>query len=1005
MRKKTLSFLTLICITVLSVITPINTAEAATVPSSPKIGDIVHGFELKEIGYDSATKADQYLFVHQKTGAKLLALKNSDTNRGFSIKFDTLAENDKGINHILEHSVMSGSERYPIYNTFYVLSNSTYISYSNAYTYPNFTMYPICSANEAQLLKSADIYLDAVFNPNLLKNEKIFEQEGIRYELADETSDITYNGVVYNEMKGALADIETASYFNSMKTLFPGSTQSNNLGGDPSAITTLTYDELMETYNQNYHPSNSTMVLYGDVDYEPFLKMIAENFLSAYSYREYNIDRGTQPLLPPFQEKTYDFPVAKGTDTENSAVIELVFASKDVKELGFDNYVALDVATKLLNLDSSPIKQALLNSNIADSYDIFFDNQIYQTAVHFVAVNANPERKNDFYNLVTKELENAVNNGFDQDFVNSSLRSLEFEQGIGTTNNTALDSLTYTAIYDNLFGTPMLNYNDAFKSVASKLTDNILENVINAVLVENTSAALTVTVPKEGLLEKQQAEQAAELANKKASMTGEEIKTLVKKTNDFNAWNNQDISEEVIKSLQAVNISEIETEVKDRNLSETTVDGVKLMHANADVDAVSAINMNFDLSHLTPEELLYLKFYGEMTGNAMATHTRTESQVINETLYKTYNTSTELSAFMNDKADTSAYPVFSVGYYGFQDEFTDSLDLVSDILLNSKVSDISTYADRTIANIKSRYKNMFADPIYLAFDRSMAYTSPSSKYANYLNGLDYYNFVMDLEKKLETNPAEVANKMEAIRTKSFNKNNLTILLAGNSAAKDKFMASMATLTQKLPDVTYTKAVYTLPTPAKREALTSDLTVQYLVVNAPLLENDVPNSGKNAVFANVLDNLMLVPEVRLKGGAYGVGSHFNENNYYVYTYRDSTYASSLATIGTTHDFLKNLYPNINQDILDTYKLAAYGTATQSPGELQSALNALSNQCIGFTTQDKINYLNQIKETSLEDILSYADYLEKLNNDLNYVVIASPSDIEANKDLFDEIIALP
>lgn len=1005
MRKKTLLFFTAICITLFSAVTPITNLQAAVTPSSPKIGDVVHGFILSETGYDSAIKADKYLFVHQKTGAKFLSLKNSDTNGGFSIKFDTIAENDKGVNHILEHSVMSGSERYPLYNTFFALSNTTYISYCNAYTYQNFTMYPICSANEAQLLKSADIYLDGVFNPNLLKDEKIFEQEGIRLELENENADITYNGVVYNEMQGVLSDIESSSYYNSNNALFPNSTQGNNSGGNPSAITTLTYDELMKTYHQNYHPSNSTMVLYGNVDYAPFLKMIDENFLCNYSYKNYIVDRGTKPVFAQLQEKTYEFPVAQGTDTENSSVIELVFATKDSKEQGFENYVALNLVTKLLNLDNSDLKQTLLNSNIADSYEIYLDEGTYQPVVHFVAVNANPERKTDFYNLVMAEMKNAVTNGFDKDFVKASLRSLEFEQEIGTNANTAINSLTSFSIYDNIFGTPMFNYSQAFKSIASKLDENILEKVIKEEIVNNTSAALTVTVPKAGLLEKQQAEIAKTLAKKKASMSEAEIKALVKKTSDFNNLEQPEVSKETLDSLQAVTLNEIETEIKDRNITETTVDGVKLLHANADVGAVSAVSLDFDLSHLTPDELLYLQFYGEMLGNGMATDNQTENQIINEKLNKTYNILTEPIVVGDNKEGSSAHPVFNVEYYGFQDEFNPSLDLVSDILMNSKVSDISTYSARTIANIKNRYQTSFAEPIYLAFNRSKAYSDPCYKYVDYLEGLNYYNFVMGLEKQLETNPTEVSNKIEAVRTKAFNKNNLTVMLAGNSTSKDKFVASMETLTNKLPSVSYPKAVYTLPSPAKREAYTSALAVQYLAVNAPLLENDVPISGKNEVFSNILDNLMLIPEVRVKGGAYGVGAGFEKNNYMVYTYRDNTYASSLQTIGNTHKFLDDLTSNFTQEDLDTYKLAAYGKAAQSMGELDSALNDLWRHCIGYTTQDRINYLNEIKETSIDDIELYADYFEKLNTDLNYVVFASPRDIEANKDLFDTVIALP
>ncbi|MDD3569592.1 MAG: insulinase family protein [Lachnospiraceae bacterium] len=1005
MRKKTLLFFTAVCITLLSAVTPIRNVQAAETPPWPKIGDVIHGFKLSETGYDSGIKADKYLFVHQKTGAKFLALKNSDTNRGFSIKFDTVAENNKGINHILEHSVMSGSKNYPLNDLFFSLYNTTYISYTNAFTYQNFTMYPICSANEAQLLKSADIYLDGVFNPLLLEDENIFKREGFRCDLENKDSALSYNGIVYNEMQGAMSNIERASFHNSMKTLFTNSSQSNNSGGNPWDITTLTYDELMETYNKYYHPSNSIMVLYGDVNYEPFLEMANDNYLSSYSYKEFKVDRGTPPSFTKLQEKTYEFPVAEGSQKENSSVIELIFASKDAKDKGFENFVGLDIAMQMLNLDSSDMKQALLNSNIADSYSIYLDDGIYQPVVHFVAVNANPERKTDFYNLVMEELKNAVTNGFDKEFVKSSLRSFEFQQEIGTTSDTAVNSLIYASIYDNMYNNPMLNYSDAFSSIYSKSDENILENIIEKEILNNPCAALTVTVPKAGLLEKQQAEIEETLSNKKANMSEEEVKALVQKTADYAAWSNREVSQETLDSLQAVTLNEIEIEIKNRDITQTTVGSVNLMSANADVDAVSAVEMDFDLSHLTPEELFYLQFYSEMVETGMATNNRTENQVINETSYKTYRPSMQIGVVMDDKNDTSAHPVFSVEYCGFQDEFTDSLDLVSDTLLNSKVSDISKYSVGTISNIKNRYQYSFSEPIDLGFIRAKAYSSPSYRYVNYLEGLDYYNFVLALEKQLQTNPAEVVEKIEAVRTKAFNKNNLTILLAGNSSAKNKFVASMETLINKLPNVTYQKAEYTLPIPAKRESFTGNLTVQYLVVNAPLLENGIPDSGKNKVIAKVLDNLYLTPEIRLKNGAYGTGSTFKNNNYAAYTYRDSAYSSSLETIDSTHDFLKNLKSDMTPKVLETYKLAAYASATNNDGELRSALQALRNRSNGFTIQDKITSLNEIKETSIEDIAIYAEHLKTLNNNMNYVVFASPSDIEKNKDLFDTIVPLP
>ena len=1005
MKRKLVVFFMAACMVLSSIAGPSKIQLAQAAASSPKVGDEIYGFNLKKTDYDSTTKSTEYLFVHKKTGAKLLVMKNSDKNRGFSIKFNTPADNDKGINHIIEHSVLGGSKKYPSNNIIFDVGNTTYTSFVNAFTSQNMTTFPICSESEQQLLKSADIYLDAVFHPLLLSDKRIFEREGWRYELADTSTDLTCNGIVYNEMQGNMGNIETAAYYNAQKAIFPDGTQGNNSGGDPNAITTLSYKEVVKTYKENYHPSNSFMVLYGDVDYKAFLKMIDKNYLSSYSKKSYTEKRDTQKVFHKMVQKTYEFPVAESENTDKKSVIDLVFAASDLKKMGLENYAALNIAVSLLNLDNSEIKKAMLGSNIAASYEISINANTFQPTVHFIAKNADPAQKMKFYNLVMDELKKVVKNGLDTEIVKSSLRSLEFQKALGNDSSSAVNAMMNVSAFDNLTGNCLTHYEDYYKKIVKKLDQKVFEKIIKKQIVDNSSAALTVTIPKKGLLEKNKKALASELAKKKSSMTKKQQVSLVKKTKDFNTWNSQKTPNDVLKSLRAVSLKDLTTEIRDRNVKENTIDGAKLWTADADADSISSSDLLFDLSHLTSEELLYLKFYSDMMGNFMATDNRTESQVMNETAYKAYNVTCSVSALADDRNDTSAHPVFSVNYYGFEDEYQDTFDLVSDILLHSKVSDIATYGTRTIANIKAQYQSLFAEPLNLALYRVLAYTSPSYQYINYLNGLDYYNFVLSLEKQIASDPAKVISKIEAVRSKAFNKNNLTILFAGDTGAQEKYKAAMPEFTKKLPDVSYKKEVYSLPKPAKREALTINSNVAYVCVNGSLSANKVPMSGKFDVINGILNNLMLTPEIRLKGGAYGVSAAVSGNNYFVYTYRDSNFVNSLTKIGGTGEFLKTISPYATEDMLESYKLSAYASATQNSGEINDALKTLVNKSQGVTVQDMNDYLKDIKDMSVADIQSYADYLGKLNSSLNYVIVASPSNIDANKDLFDSVIALP
>lgn len=426
---------------------------------------------------------------------------------------------------------------------------------------------------------------------------------------------------------------------------------------------------------------------------------------------------------------------------------------------------------------------------------------------------------------------------------------------------------------------------------------------------------------------------------------------------------------------------------------------------DADVNTLGSAYLVFDISHLSQDELLELKFYSDMINNLMATENRTESQVMNEATLKANYISTSVSAVADDKEDTSAHPVFIVNYYGFEDEFKDTFDLVADMLFRSKVSDIATYGMRTVANMKTMYQSQLAEPISLAMMRAMAYTSPIARYQDYLSGLGYYNYILSMEKQISSNPSDVVKKMEAVRTKAFNKNNLTIMFAGDKDAQEKYTTELINFTCNLSDKKYEKATHSLPLPAKREAWVINTPVQYVCMNGSLSDNNVAISGKADVITNMLNNLMLTPEIRLKGGAYGVGASASRNNFLVYTYRDSNFVNSMNTIRATGEFLKSIQPYITEEVLETYKLSAYAAATQGSDEISEALTLLIGKYQGITIQDMKDSLTQIKEITPSDIKDYAQYLDRINSNMNYIIAAPASEIEKYKDLFDTVIALP
>lgn len=1005
MKRKVLSIILALCLVITSIqLNPITSSAAAT-NETVQIGDTKYGFCLKETQYDDATKTTKMLFIHKKTGAKMLVMKNSDTNRGFMVKFNTPADNDKGINHIIEHSVLGGSDKYPSNNIIFDVSNTTYLTFVNAFTAQNTTSFPVASESEKQLMKLTDIYMDAVYHPLFLKDKKVFKREGIRYDLENKSANLTANGIVYNEMKGNASNMDSIAMENGSRAIFgKGNTQGYNSGGVPEEIQKLTYEEFVKTYKKNYHPSNSIMFLYGDVDYVPFLKMINDNYLSHYSKKKIKIDRDTVKPAKKLVQKNYSFPVAKGTETKNKSYIDLCYGTEDVKKLGFDNWSTLVFAISLLEREDSPLKKALSQSKIAESYHVNIDPSTYQTTIHFRAENADPSKKMKFYQIVQKELKNIVKNGFDSGLVQSSLSTQRFSKALAADGNVGINQMITAATYDCLFGDCFLDDLKVFSAVEKQINHRGIEKAIQKNMLDNKLVALTVTTPKAGLLEKNNKKLVRDLAKKKAAMTKKQINALVKETKEFKEWGEKSTPENVIKSLSVVSAKELPSQLKSYNLKESKVDGVSLTTAKADIGDVGSVQMIFDLSSLTMEELLYFKFYTTMMNSGMATKDRTENQVAMERMSTTYQFNTYMSALYNSAAMNTGHPVLCAQCYGFKEEYKDVLSLASDILMNSDISKLQIYGPRAIAQEKTDIQTNLSEPLLLAQYRALARTDQVMRYINYFNGLDYYKFISKLEKEINEHPKDVIQKLQDIRTKVFNKSNLKVYFAGDESGQQAFGKELSGFVKKLGDKTYEKANCTLPVPEKREALQTNGTVQYVVTNSSLIANGIEQSGKASVASILLNNLLLIPEIRLRSGAYGAGCQFASDSYVAYSFRDSKYVNTLNVIEQTDEFLANIDKQVSEEMLESYILNAFAMNKPAMGELAGATNELAYKMNGMSHEERERTLAEIKNTTLADIKEYASKLQRLNATENYVVAAPKSEIEAHRELFDVVIPL-
>ncbi|MDO5518038.1 MAG: insulinase family protein, partial [Clostridium sp.] len=961
-----------------------------------KAGDELYGFKVVDTKYNDRTKCNEILMEHEKTGAKILIMKNNDKDRGFCVGFNTPSESDKGINHILEHSLLGGSEKYPTSNLIFNVMNSTYTSFINAMTFQNSTIFPVCSQSEDQLMKLTDIYMDSVYNPLIAKDEKVFEREAWRYEMDSADSPLTVNGIVYNEMRGNYGSIDYAANENDKKTLFKDTNQKYDAGGVPDTILDLSYDEFLNTYKKNYNPSNSYMILYGDVDYGKYLKMLDENYLSKYDKKEVTVDRQIQKDFNGLVENDYEYPVA--SDAENTkSIIDVTFAMDDIRKMSREDYSSLSLIGVLLNNDSSDFKKALKNSGIGEDYSISLGSTDgYQPSFTIRAKNADPSKKKDFYNLVKEQLNNAVTNGVNRELAESAIKSLNFSYVLGNETGSVYSMLIAAQMNMN-YDDPTVDLNQCYKNIQGKLGDGYLENTIKSYLLDNKKCALVTTTPKQGLLEENNKKLADKLAAKKSAMSSDEINNIVSKTKEFKEWNSKDADQSVINSMKAVTANDIPVEVKNYNINETENSGIKTVDIDTDINDIGFLYMDFDLSHLSKEELHYLEFYCNLINNNLPTKTKDINEVINRLTSDTASFSLSLDVDNDDKSGDKAHPTVCASSFVMNDDIKSDLSLYNDVILNSVLDESSdSYIKTAINDAKQNYKSICSSPRGYMSIRSEAYNNLAARYRNYFTGIDYNDFIQNLEKDYNSNPQSVLEKLKAVRDKAFGKKNLTVLFAGNKDGQTSLNQSLSAFTDSLSDASYEKASVDLPVPAKREALSTNSTVQTMFINSSLKDAGADENGSMDVMAKLLDEKLLLPQIRLNGGAYTVGCDVGDGLFTAYTARDNDYYNSMNVISGSGSYMKDTLPSITPEILDNYIISTFAGENGPQGEMTGAVSALIDYTNSRNSSDKKKLLEEIKSTDINSLKDSPELLDKLNENSNYIVSASPDAIEAHKD---------
>ena len=979
--------------------TPSNLEPPEDPSALPSVGDSVEGFTVTAVREFPIAGGTVVLFEHDRTGARLMYIANSDINRVFDLTFFTRAVDNTGLPHVFEHSTLDGSEKYPSKSLYFNLVYQTYNTFMNAETMGLLTTYPVASLSEAQLLKYADYYTDSCLHPMVLEDESIFREEAWRYRMADADSPLTIEGTVYSEMQGVI-NLQTAAYSNLLRLAFPGSTAGNEEGGEPDSIPDMSWQDLIDYHHTYYHPSNCMAFLYGQFDdYTAFLKLLDDAF-APYERQEFVFeDSGYVPITEPVSNKVA-FPVEAGSDTNNASSVWYAIVCPGLKDDPQEELL-LNTLTDILYSPAGPLMQKLGRTFATGTFATAIDLDGPEDAIIFCADSIGPDDGETFRQLVDEVLADVAKNGFSSDLAESitaekSMSTRLMSEGEDVGVNLIRDIAACYAATDDPFN--YMEYAEALEHLAEWNEQGLYKDVVARWLIDSSTTALCTTYPEAGLREKLDAAETERLAEIKASMSEEELQAIIDQSN---REPEEDDASAYVAALQAVTADSLPEEIRLYETSSSIgADGVRYVNAIADVDDVNYLSVLLDVSALKEEDVPWLALYlAEIGGLDTARH-RQEDVAMLATRYLS-NGSFRISVPEEDENGVIT-PRFRADWICSDEDLPTCYDLIYEILFETDFSDHDSVLGQ-IQNEKSFLRNYISNnPHTTMLYRLIGTWSPSYRYYSFFTGIEFYQFLESVEQVMWDYPDAVTEKLEDIQEKLRNRANAAILCAGNEDGIAANAEAAPVFTQKLETEPLDPETYLFPVPEKNEALIVDGTIQYngIVSFIDQLGLDGYTGDMDAV-ASVLTDMYLYPLLRDQYGAYGVMSGFLEDGgVYVLSYRDPNVTETFDAFDAIPDFLRNL--DLDQETLDGYILSSYSYLVQPSGELSGAIAAAEIEFMGGRQEDVLDYLRELKALTPEKLRTYADVFETLVTEGSRFTAGSSSVIHSFSDLYDVIL---
>ncbi len=960
-------------------------------------------YELVEKKTLEEVKGTGYVLSHKKTKARVVVIENDDNNKVFTIGFRTPPADDTGVAHITEHSVLCGSKNFPVKDPFVELAKGSLNTFLNAMTYSDKTVYPVASLNKKDFHNLMHVYLDAVFYPNIYEKTEIMMQEGWHYEV-DEDGSLKYNGVVFNEMKGVYSSPEQILYRDIEKSLLPDTAYGYESGGDPVYITDLTQEAFIDFHKRYYHPSNSYIYLYGDMDAVSELEFIDEQYLNNFDFLD--IDSHIEDE-PPFEspKELMDFYSISETDDEedNTYLAYNVSVGRSTDKKLCAAFAVLEHV--LLETPGAPLKTALIDAGIGKDVFSSFDDGINQPSLSIIAKNTNITDKQKFIDVINESLRAIVEKKINKKSLLAAINYFEFkhkEANYGRYPKGLMLGLNAfnTWLYDDSKALELFSLNEVFDELKKEVDNGYFEQLITKYILENNHKTYVIFSPKKGLNELREKEEKEKLEEYKKTLTKADIEEIKKQEEHLKEYQSIPSTDEELKTIPMLEISDIDKKARTINNRFSEIEMVKVVSHDIFTNGISYISLNFDVTDIDYNSYPYISLLTEIFK-----YVDTENYSYNE-LSEEINLYTGGIGFttgvINKKAKDSYAVHFIVNAKMLDANVDKGMELVEEILFTSKLDDKKRLKEIIAETVSGLKNDLVSSGHQTAGGRAISYISPIGVVKELTEGIDYYNFLDDLDKHFEEKADALIESLKTVLGEVLRRGGLLVSYTSDKDPKEMLEKSISHLSKRLSSRLDFDREKAIEPKVLNEGYKTASQVQYVATAGNFMEKGLRYNGGLAVLQSIFSYDYLWINVRVKGGAYGCMCSFSRSgNVYFTSYRDPNLMETYDIYKKAPDYVRNF--DAGDRDMTKYIIGAISRIDTPLTPSAEGNFSLIADLMELTDEDLQRERDEVLSSTVESIRKLAPYVEAATASGTICAIGGEGKIENAKDSFKEILS--